>query len=265
MGLALFSATTRADSLCRGFRQFATTHFRYQRFVGDFSGSQRGEWDDIRLVNDYSLRFVPTGSRDGRRRSAARFELRPGDRSLVSGFRAELKDNYIPETGDTVWYGLSTRVPADFPTDTDSSFVITQWLNRKMPNRPEAEIRPPLAARYLKGRLDITLITKVGGEIKKIVLYSEPNFAKEAWHDFVYQVKWTSKDDGFIRVWKNGKQIVDYKGRTEYDDIEGPFFKMGLYNWEDVDRNYVIYHRDYRRGNSFQAVDPSVERPQGLQ
>ena len=80
---------------------------------------------------------------------------------------------------------------------------------------------------------------------------------KGVWHDFVYHIKWSYKDDGFVEGWLNGKKIIDYRGPVGYNDDQGIYFKIGVYRNES-EKTYVIYHDEYRRGNSFAEVDPAA-------
>jgi len=64
--------------------------------------------------------------------------------------------------------------------------------------------------RYASGKFLITLQT----EPEKITLFSQEETTLIKWMDFKFQVRFTRTQDGVIKNWLNGKQIVDYKGRT---------------------------------------------------
>ncbi len=77
--------------------------------------------------------------------------------------------------------------------------------------------------------------------------------------DLVYQIKWSPKSDGLIRVWKNGKLVVDHKGRS-HDAKNAPYFKFGIYRGGKDQETQIIWYDEYRRGNSKSAVDPKNHR-----
>jgi len=84
----------------------------------------------------------------------------------------------------------------------------------------------------------------------KTVLYASDEYAQKGiWHDFVVNVNWTYKKSGYLNVWIDGNQVIEYKGPIGYNDSVGPFFKMGIYR-DDIAETFVIYHDEYRGGYS---------------
>ena len=71
----------------------------------------------------------------------------------------------------------------------------------------------------------------------------------------MHQVRWSYREDGFVRSWLNGRQIVDYRGPVGYNDEVGPKFKFGLYR-DNKEPTSVIYHDSYRRGRTCEDVVP---------
>lgn len=54
---------------------------------------------------------------------------------------------------------------------------------------------------------------------------------KNVWYDFVYHVKWSEGDDGFMEAWMNGKKVLSYKGPTLY---KGQFVYLKLANYHEA-------------------------------
>jgi hypothetical protein len=79
-------------------------------------------------------------------------------------------------------------------------------------------------------------------------LYKTRKFLRNEWNDFVVQAKWSCKDDGFINIWWNRKQIVKYKGPVGYDDPLGPQFIFGLYR-DKTDKTYIVYFNQVKSGD----------------
>lgn len=213
-----------------------------------------------RLSGDYSALIEKSIKREGP--NSARFELRPGDR-VSGGWRAELRDLNNAKPDSVIWYSISSFIPEEFPQEPDNSFVLIQWHDQKVPwNNPEGH-SPPLATRYRDGRLDITLRhafegQKDGENGRELILYSHPDFPRDQWNDFVYQVKWSASSEadktGFVKAWLNGKQIVDYTGPIGYFDDLGPYVKFGIYARNDVKVPHVVYHDSYHRGVDYSDV-----------
>lgn len=172
--------------------------------------------------------------------------------------RAELREKFTASIGQTIWYGLSTFIPSDFPIH-ENRLVIAQWRATDDPGEDPAARSPVLAHRYVNGTLRFTLrhsaerIQK-DNDGRQVILYEERQFPRGRWHDFVHQVRW-SHTEGLVRSWINGRQVINYRGPVGYNDAEGPSFKWGLYR-DNVPETYVIYHDNYRRGNRCEDVVP---------
>lgn len=185
-----------------------------------------------------------------------------GHRSEISSFRAAAKGEYK--------YGWSLFLPREF--DGASWFsIVTQWHSWGTgKDYPMEKPGPPTCL----------LITKNAWQLK--LMYQEkPEDAKAAvkyfdlgpidgdraqWSDFVMEVNWQgpTAGTGYLRLFKNGKQIIDYKGPTWFDDkLDGPFFKMGTYKgsgtWKGEESGAVLYADEFRMTDtgSRDDVDPS--------
>jgi hypothetical protein len=54
------------------------------------------------------------------------------------------------------------------------------------------------------------------------------------WTDIVVNVKWSHKDDGFYKIWADGKMIYEFQGATLYAKHLKAGFKVGIYrSWLD--------------------------------
>jgi hypothetical protein len=193
-----------------------------------------------------------------RGRYAARFELRAGD-DTGDGVRAEVKEMYCAPLGHEIWYSFSTFIPPEFPI-VETPCVITQWHASEDAGEKAAARSPVLAHRYANGALviDIRFSSQRmqrsnDGAVR--VLYEQKSFPKGIWQDFLYRIRWSYRSDGLVECWLNGKKIIDYKGPVGYNDGEGPYFKFGLYHHGGV-KPFIIYHDEYRRGFSGNAVIP---------
>ena len=227
-----------------GTRQCARLDFE----SGDFSGWRR------KLAAPYSACIVSDPVRHGK--YAARFELRDGD-DMGDGVRAEVKENYNAPLGREIWYSFSTLVPQDFPI-VDRPTVIAQWHAAEDPGEAIASRSPVLAHRYDGRSLIIDIrysearIQRANDGISK-VLFEQKYFARGVWHDFVYRTRWSYKSDGIVQCWLDGQRVINYLGPVGYNDANGPYFKFGLYHHRG-NRPLIIYHDDYRRGFTKEAV-----------
>ena len=158
-----------------------------------------------------------------------------------------------------IWYGFSTYIPEEFPI-VDRSCVIAQWHSEHDPG--EVSRSPVLAHRYKQGKFYVDKryswqkIQKAN-DGTRIKLYQQERFPRETWHDFIYCIKWSHAEDGYVKGWLNRDQIIDYEGPIGYFDDEGPYFKSGYYH-HTGELPFVTFHDEYRRGWSYQDVRPPV-------
>jgi hypothetical protein len=77
---------------------------------------------------------------------------------------------------------------------------------------------------------------------------------KNVWYDFVYHVRWSSRDDGFFYAWVNGERKLAHRGPTLYAGM-GCYLKLANYHSPSGYPNSVIHDRVIR-GSSARAVSP---------
>ena len=241
--VCLTSAACLPDSNHKGFE------------TGNFAGWMK------ELAQPYSGQIVTSPVRCGD--YAARFEIREGDvQPPIIGYRTEIHEllYFIAPIGSEQWYGFSTYIPTDWP-DLDNRTVISQW--HATPDAGEVWRSPPLAVRYTGGRITVTgrySIEPIQNENDGVMLdlYTHSDtFAKGVWHDWVFHVRWLYEDEGFVEAWLDDTQVVDYQGPIGYNDKVGVWFKWGIYR-NDHPVTQVIFHDEYRRGNSHEEVDPGI-------
>ena len=80
------------------------------------------------------------------------------------------------------------------------------------------------------------------------------------WTEWVFHIKWSYKDDGFLIVWKDGEKALDFKKLPNcFNDKLGPYFHFGVYKWpwKEGGANYkppygiderILYFDDIRIG-----------------
>lgn len=205
--------------------------------------------------------------------SAIKFTISPDDKKISSGVRAELRDMHVAKNGDETWYRFSTLLPSDFPVDAKHRLVTAQWHERMREGHDS--LRPPLSHRLWDGRFVITLWN--GARIKELgtkkgdgeIIYSLPELEREVFHEYAYKIVWSPEADGEIIGWKRQcrpldaactkgvwKEIIRYSGSTGYSDeeVDGYYFKIGLYTVTEFDVPFTAYHKGYGSGASAEAI-----------
>lgn len=144
----------------------------------------------------------------------------------------------------------SMYLPKDFPIVSERLVVAQWWEYCAASTLPCHNNSPVLAVRYIGGKLLIT--QDIDHQYR--VLYEEKRDLREHWLDLRFQVRFSQKDTGIVRVWLDGKQVVDYAGMTsntqsvETGYISPVFllFHMGLYR-NVMPQPMTIYLDEYRR------------------
>ena len=61
-------------------------------------------------------------------------------------------------------------------------------------------------------------------------LWSGP-LERGRWIDWVFTLRWSDGEEGFIAVDKDGQRILERRGANSYNDWLAPYFKFGVYPW----------------------------------
>jgi len=237
--------------------------------VKDFEQGNLHGWNQEKS-QFYSIQIVNNPVRSGN--YSSRFEVRKGDmpyydrRRRRKVGRAELSEHrYFTAPFNTdLWYRFSTFIPKDWPNERNRC-LIAQWHG--VPDFGEEWRSPPLGIEYRFNQFYIRICYSkkriqhgnTARSNNKTPLYRSYEYAKKGvWHDFVINVKWSYKEDGYLNVWIDNNRVVRYRGPIGYNDRVGLFFKMGIYR-DISEKTYVLYHDDYRRGIS--PSDIGIENP----
>ncbi len=235
-------------------------------FCGDFEtgGLQGWLWDRVRRD---SIAVVTQPVRKGR--YAVRFTVAPGDFAARKE-RAELKveDKEIERAhggqGGEIWYGWSFFVPADYADPPGEKFqVVGQWHHRppeaSAPGQhPKVSGPPPLILHLAPkgGRHHLTLIGHASPQAPPRTLGERP-IRRGAWVDLVFHVKWSTRKDGFVEAWLDGRPFTAGKmyGPTLYSPLSN-YLRLGLYRGKGFPTTNHVFYDEVRIGDSYQAVAP---------
>jgi len=225
---------------------------------------------------DHSVQRVSTHARSGT--YSMRFEQRCEDPLMHNGRRAELvKGGLLSPMLSERWYGLSIFLPLNWVNDDGNGgwIVFAQWHGSPDLSSGDMWRSPPLALEIstnkwiIDYRYDPNFITthNPSGHYAWTGSMTED---KGKWTDWVFHVRWDYSETGFLEVWKNGVQVADYHGPIGYNDVKGPYFKMGIYRGgANSICPRVVYHDELRMGDEnsgFAAVSPTTipNKPTGL-
>lgn len=167
--------------------------------------------------------------------ASARFEVRPGDSLPGDGKvkeRSEIATSLRMKPGRPYEIAFSLMVEPG-PLNTARWMTLTQIQSTPDPGEPGHS--PPFAIEMV-------------GERMRIITRDDPNrvasretttyrahytdgrpIERGRWYRMLIRVKFGPGGDGFLQVFRDGQQLVDYRGPLGFDDIVGPYWKEGVY------------------------------------
>jgi len=241
-----------------------------------FGCTTGGPWHKQSDTKSWSIQKQSEIVRSGK--TAYRFEVRPGEGwgdGYKKSSRAEFSERWYAPLNHETWYGMSIFIPKDIQSSSER-LIIGQWHGTShMVDKVEVWCdRSPILSneltKYPQGRV-FKIVVRY--ETEKRCAPSHPNtdlhilekyfylmeFALGEWNDFIYQVHWSTEDDGYLNVWLNSEKVVEYKGPIGFFDPKGPYFKYGIYRRKSEKNTHIVYFDSYRRGSSYKDVDPAQE------
>lgn len=172
----------------------------------------------------YTVVADPTGSAPTS--MVERFEVRPGDCSANEGWsdcandreRSELSEaTKSTGAGQEWWYGWSLYVPDGYVNVYPAKVALGQFHQDK--SHPVWMFQNSDGGYHLDDQV-------VGSTRRYYELVSESEL-RGKWHRIEVHARWSRGQDGFFRVWVDGKHKVDVAGPTM--SARAVYFKYGLY------------------------------------
>jgi hypothetical protein len=169
----------------------------------------------IQNSTQHGFQIIDTLSFVGTR--SARFELRKGDPLTANGTRSEVIVVNTAQERER-WYSFALYLPShEYPFDY-SNEVLSQWHQG---GSPALSFRVQKDEFYL--RLPATLPNKKWKNL------SLGKAHKNQWIEFVFHVIHADGENGKIKVWRNGVEILTYQGPNNDDKKRLPVWKIGIY------------------------------------
>jgi hypothetical protein len=144
---------------------------------------------------------------------------------------------------------FSMFIPTNFPI-VPTRLVIAQWKQYCPEGGNCSDDSPVVALRYVSGVLKITHQISP----HQTTLYETKEELRGRWTDFKFQLRFTTNENGRVKAWLNGKQVVDYTGVNAYPENATTgylhpsrfYFKMGLYR-DVMAEPMTIYVDEYQK------------------
>jgi polysaccharide lyase-like protein len=229
-------------------RMTLSAHGRVHRaaWSGRFTSRALPDWEQ-RQAAARGVAIV-AAPRLGRRR-VARFTVRPGDRPVVGGERAEVAASAAATgglEGSERWYAWSTYFPADLnPVPNATWNVFTQWHATGDDHcSPNVAMQVNTRARPARLRLAVR-----GGRLavgscapQATMAWDTVVLESERWYDFALHVRWSAHPRrGLVELAVDGRVVVAPTTVPTLYPGQGVYVKQGFYRGPSTTTSR-IYH-----------------------
>lgn len=191
--------------------------------------------------------------------NAVRLHTESGDNNVAGSGDYERNDLTLGQAntdgyeGKTHWWAHSVRFPDDY---IDPPISVSTWnggvvadfhnttngagqANFQVQAMPAAAISPDRPT-----GLSFQVAYGVQGSPTTQTFPIGP-VERNVWYNFVYHVKWTSGNDGYVDAWVNGVQKLAYRGPTLYTG-QGVYLKLANYHSPFGQASSVLHARVIR-------------------
>lgn len=215
-------------------------------FFAEFSNNYKISEMGLSLAGNHIFK---TGEISGRRAvklSIDRNKNRVPYRSELVPFK--LPEQYFTKSNKAKYgyeylYSINIFLPKDWKF-SKAGITILQWHEYADFDLGETWRNPPLKLEIDSGSSGIgrNYFVWHRGDSKKITGTNGPYEVSECievgnikddlgkWTNWLFKVKWSFEDNGYLFVYKNGKEIISRNNiKNTYFDKHGPYWKFGLY------------------------------------
>lgn len=191
------------------------------------------------------------------------FEVHPGDCAGNRSWndcdqdreRSELSEiRKGPLESKEYWYGWSLFFPESFPNVHPTKVTLGQFHQYKS--------HPVWMFQHTQWGYQLS--DQVNGRARALYPLIEEGELRGRWHKIEVNVRWTTAEDGYFRVWVNNVNKVNYAGRTMDDGKI--YFKYGVYRafisrFKTMFRQgsvppQVVYFSNVKRGSTREDLKP---------
>ncbi|HEY1023907.1 MAG TPA: polysaccharide lyase [Sphingobacteriaceae bacterium] len=191
---------------------------------------------------------------------SARFILNKTDKIVGGSKRSEALLEWVETPRFERWYGMSIFLPASYVPDPAEEQLFQWHAISSVDLDGRSMVNSPMAMYTKYGRWVFS--AKFGGD------FDLGAYDRNAWTDWVIHVKFSHESDGILEIWKNGKLVVQRFDRTNFRDLKGNFFKIGVYkyawaeDYQSTTTNRTLYYDNVKIGAenaSYSDVAPSAD------
>ena len=137
--------------------------------------------------------------------------------------------------GSEYWIGFAVFLSKDWKIDNSRASNDSIWNLHGVPDQNIGETwrNAPIALNVNKDKWVLRrgwcAKKKCNGKDNSKKFTDIAKWEAGKWTEFVFNIKLSYKNDGFIKIWKDGVGPITIKGPNAYNDSKGPYMKYGIY------------------------------------
>jgi hypothetical protein len=198
------------------------------------------------LSNGETLRLGKQTDPVNSTRKALAFQLAPTDPMTSSSKRAEISFSPNINMNGVYWAAVSVFV-TDWGTLTSSDQALFGTQLHSGANNlglsPSFGIYTSTNGRTFQIQGRYSTATSPSSSNSTTVHFSDLPIPFGKWSDFVFKWKQSTSGAGYLQVWQDGVQIVNYQGNLGFNTGVLDYMKFGYYNWGSFNTSRKVYLR----------------------
>lgn len=178
-----------------------------------------------------------------------RFEVRSGDQWWKDPDwkeRSEICGDQVLDAGQTISVRYGCMIEPGAANTAD-------WIVLGQFHADDSHTSPPFALELVGEKMAVVLRYQLPGQSSQTTVYAwidDRNIERGRYYDIDIKVNFDVTGKGFLEVWRDGSQIVDYDGPIGYG--YGVYWKHGVYR-EESKETIAVNYKDFAL-----AVDDGV-------
>jgi len=229
-------------------------------FLNEIDSSPQWEAWDIERAVGASHALLPENNVVASGNQSLKVHLKSTDEPTLGGKRAEITLPKVDFPEKTYVYKFKVYLPEDWQLDSNEyPEIIAQWHGWPDLHLGETWRSPPLSIMLR----DNKWVIETRWDPKAITINNNPRHStpkgdfqelwesdytndRGRWTDWLFKVKWSYTETGELLVYKNNKMVLNHSGPNMYNDVEGPYFKIGVYKrlWSNAITDRILYFDD---------------------
>jgi hypothetical protein len=222
------------------------------------SGKLRDNGKDYHIRTTGGSQVVSFGTPAFKGAKSVKFRIPPNSAGSYKSQKTEVRaSRVLYKHGIDRYLGYALLLPSNAFGTPSKWTILSQWQQPGEPSCASGS-RPILVFQMSSG--DRSKINVLARKLGSGCSYTVMNLGSipveyDTWMNIVTHANFNAGGGGKVRIWKNGKKIIDWTGAIGYPGNDGTQAKIGIYRGNQS-QEHVAYFDEIRFGDNYASVDP---------